>query len=898
MEKGSDSGVRGEPDKAERTIMRSMAGQSSSLKTLPPRSPPSFLVRGHLSLERMLAAGLHVIEICAPHGFGKTSQLAQWYREALVSGRQAMWVSIDSRDDAATVVACLADAAARLSRSDAFSPAFLAWVASCADPQQAITAWLAETAQMPGETILLLDDADHASSQARPAIEYLIANAPANLRIAVSLRPNGTFADSGLLSSIPMMRITARELRLGEEETVRLVRQIAEIGMRGEDLDQFAIELQRHAAGWPLGVRLGIAARLRSPDSASDARNMADIGNYMLSQVVDRQPSDVAMMLTYAAHLDPIHPRLLDTVLGVDNAEETLTRLAAETPIVVSDGSGGWFHLHPSAREALTGRQAGLPPEELRKNAFNASNWYAEHGLLEEAANQAEIAGDTQRAVQLAEASLRRLIDLGRNAEIVAWLGRIASAEIETRPRFWAPAGWALANTNRGEEARSFAEAIRNNPNAGELERYEADLIQSAASAHNDDHDNWDLLPQRWPAPPKYAEPSQIVIHSVSLAHRAILSGRPETGRQCLNMPLIAPNPSRPIAPVSLSFAEALRGLSYLWEGKPLTAAGILRQGLTSAEASMDRRSRAALTLAALLAEAALASGDAAEAARVLSQRSLIINRECIPEAVIASCTTLAELACDEGRQDRASDRISSLMEEGLARGSPRMQAAALNASAQLNARYGRLHTAGHDADRLEELCASLPASFHPAIRSFCLVQANLARATANCAAGNIAQLESAETAATKALDGANRLQRGADTARALFLRAKARDRLNQPSASEDMAEAKSICTAAGLVRLMSEFVSTAENASPLLVAPVQHRSLQPSPARQNGGLLTPREFDVVCHLASHMSNKEIAMAMGLGEETVKWHVKNLFQKLDAGDRKTVVRRARMVGIL
>jgi LuxR family maltose regulon positive regulatory protein len=534
----------------------------------------------------------------------------------------------------------------------------------------------------------------------------------------------------------------------------------------------------------------------------------------------------------------------------------------------------------------------------LHNNAFKASTWYAEHGLLEEAANQAEIAGDTQRAVQLAEASLRRLIDLGRNAEIVAWLGRMAPEEIETRPRFWAPAGWALANTNRGEEARSFAEAIRNNPMAGELERYEADLIQSAASAHNDDHGNWDLLPQRWPTPPKDAEPSQMLIHSVSLSHRAILSGRPEAGRQCLNMPLIAANTSRPVAPVSLSFAEALRGLSYLWEGKPLTAAGILRHGLTRAEASMDRRSRAALTLAAFLAEAALASGDAAEAARVLSQRSLIINRECIPEAVIASCTTLAELACDEGRQDRASDRISSLMEEGLARGSPRMQAAALNASSRLNARYSRLHTAGHDADRLEELCANLPATAHPAVRSFCEVQASLARATANCAAGNTAQLESAETAATRALDIANRLQRGADTARALFLRAKARDRLNKPATSEDMAEAQSICAAAGLVRLMSEFVPATQDAPSPVAAPVLARSPLMPPARQNGGLLTPREYDVVCHLANHMSNKEIAMAMGVGEETVKWHIKNLFLKLDGGDRKTVVRRARMLGIL
>jgi len=37
---------------------------------------------------------------------------------------------------------------------------------------------------------------------------------------------------------------------------------------------------------------------------------------------------------------------------------------------------------------------------------------------------------------------------------------------------------------------------------------------------------------------------------------------------------------------------------------------------------------------------------------------------------------------------------------------------------------------------------------------------------------------------------------------------------------------------------------------------------------------------------------------MQVGEETVKWHVKNLFGKLDAGTRKQVVSRARILGLI
>ena len=61
---------------------------------------------------------------------------------------------------------------------------------------------------------------------------------------------------------------------------------------------------------------------------------------------------------------------------------------------------------------------------------------------------------------------------------------------------------------------------------------------------------------------------------------------------------------------------------------------------------------------------------------------------------------------------------------------------------------------------------------------------------------------------------------------------------------------------------------------------------------------LTPKEREVLELLARNLSNKEIARAMQIGEETIKWHLKNLFNKLDAGTRKQAVRRAELLGLL
>ena len=61
---------------------------------------------------------------------------------------------------------------------------------------------------------------------------------------------------------------------------------------------------------------------------------------------------------------------------------------------------------------------------------------------------------------------------------------------------------------------------------------------------------------------------------------------------------------------------------------------------------------------------------------------------------------------------------------------------------------------------------------------------------------------------------------------------------------------------------------------------------------------LTPKEREVLELLARNLTNKEIALALQIGHQTIKWHVKNLLGKLDAGTRKQAVQRAHILGLL
>ena len=72
-------------------------------------------------------------------------------------------------------------------------------------------------------------------------------------------------------------------------------------------------------------------------------------------------------------------------------------------------------------------------------------------------------------------------------------------------------------------------------------------------------------------------------------------------------------------------------------------------------------------------------------------------------------------------------------------------------------------------------------------------------------------------------------------------------------------------------------------------------------PARPAGDVagwnLADRELEVLQHLAAGKRNRTIASALGISENTVKFHVRNLFKKLDVGSRTEAIAVAHSQGL-
>ncbi|KAI3605962.1 hypothetical protein D8I24_2193 (plasmid) [Cupriavidus necator H850] len=885
----------------EETAIRTLSRDPALLlKATAPRVVRGFLDRERLQLSRLEVDGAHVTVLLAPAGFGKTSQLNQWRREVLARGGLAFWYTLDSRDDPLRLVSGLTRSAQSTCGKLGFADPVVEWIEARDDAQEAMTGWLAEIAELSVEVLLLLDDTHLLPTPARrEVLSYLLGNAPANLHIALAARPTGALVASGTLSTAKVTHVTASDLRFRPDETLTVLS--AAMGSGGDV--EAGVHLHELIEGWPLGVQLAVAALKRGGDlEGLLGAATADIRRYFVDAVIDRQPADAINMLIRLADFDVIHADLCPAVLERSDLAQELLRLRDETPLLLQAEDSDWMRMHPLAREILRERLNHLPKEERLAMSQRACAWYVGHGLYEEAAHHAFIAGDVETAISLVERSSHQMTAQGRSAAVLAWYQRLRPDELQQRPGFWAPVAWALAMSDRHAEAQPLIDLILAQPELAIGARFEANLIAGVAAIFADRTDRLAAILEKWPEPPPEARPDETPVHCNLKAFLALYRGQPDQAR--LESSRIANlDRTQAYSPVSYAFADYITGLSYLWEGRCALAHQELRPALIRAEERLGRCHPVTCLLAALLAHANWECGRSADIAGLLAGRLAMLKRHGLPDAVISAYTVLARIADQEGRQDQALDFLESLYAIGQAQAMPRLQATAQLELVRLHARRGRTETVLELNAQLDTLlrdhCAQIRET---SLIPWADLLADLGRAYALLAKDNTPSIAGALEAAESAAALAASMKRGRDAVESRLLRAEALRRQGSGDASAVRAEGMSLALAGGMLQLLREAGERAEVVG--VRSSVAPDRSEPSPALtakqqqvRATALLTAKEREILSLLSGNLSNKEIALAMDLSEDTIKWHMKNLLSKLNAGSRKHALARARQLGL-
>ncbi len=374
-----------------------------SAKLVVPHPPWRMVARARLF--ELLDAGVQgpVTLLTAPAGAGKSVLLASWARSARLPGPVA-WVSLDHADSDPTRFWAYVLAALR--RSGAV-PA-KAILRTLAPPRpDAVAAFLPllvdGLARLDGPVVLVLDDFHELSGPAVAyGVDFLLRVAPPQLRLVIATRADPALPLlSRLRVSGALVELRAAELAFTAGEAAEL---LAGHGLALPDAD-LAL-LHARTEGWAAGLRLAALALHGQPDPSRAVAALAGsdrtIADFLVAEVLDRQPAQLRDFLLRTCVADRISGALADALTGRQDGDRTLDWLERSNLFVVALGPGrAWYRYHHLFVELLRYELRRQAPGEVAGLHRRAARWHAAHGFPVEAIRHALDAEDWDQAAEL-----------------------------------------------------------------------------------------------------------------------------------------------------------------------------------------------------------------------------------------------------------------------------------------------------------------------------------------------------------------------------------------------------------------------------------------------------------------------------------------------------------------
>ncbi len=873
------------------------------LKTAPPRPSRVAATRPRLEHRWAEISDRTAILLTAPQGFGKTTLMAQWRRNWLARGAYVAWAALDEQDEGTRLVDLLLFALREATGRDSFAKTAAQVRLQAHRELDALTELLAEVAVLATQTVVILDDAHRLPQPTlRERLAYLINNAPPNLQFVIGSRRPLELPLTDLLAAGRLAAFDERDLRMGLDETLTVLR--ARFGTR-IGLDD-AVRLHDLTEGWPLGLQLAASTIEKAVDLHETIGRLSarrgDLQRFFFESLMSRLTPDEAAFLIRISILDSLTAEGCEAVTGNPRSASYLLSLAEDSPIMVADEERTRMSLHALARDFLLGQFDRLDPAEQRACHRRAAAWCESHAQIHEAARHAFAAGDETLAVACISQCLADIAREGRLGEAHEWIRRLPPEAMSRDVRLQLTVAWITAMGDEAASVPALLEPIARHPQFDEECRFEAALILAASAGFRDQPGVIADALREWSGPLRSATPLHVVAFANSQATLAFHEGDMEKIRQLLGT-IVVSVPRTPAMRLSLAFSDLHVGLSHLMEGNPAKAIAVLQPSLEAAENEMGRRSLVAGMFAGALAGAFMMHDAPEQALATLADRLDVIERGGTSYPIILAYRTLAFIALRNRDEARALDILAALHDLGVSRDRPRIVLSSLAEQVRLHALRGRTDTAAELLERVRAMQPVFEQHEYSVLRAHFTGVMAVATAYVELARSHLEAAEAALRTAANAMPASMRRSVGMLIIRAL-LALVAHER-GREGAQEMLAEVLSLADLAGMRRAIEEahprlanMLAAASHPAPADEKPPRKSVPQPGAAQAASGLLTPKEANILSLVVTGKANKEIARAMDISETTVKWHLRNVFFKLNAATRKHAVDRARLLGLI
>ncbi len=397
-----------------------------------PSLPFGMIERRRLS-ER-LRAGLRepVTLVCAPAGSGKTALVASEVRSA--DYKHVAWLTLESGDDDPGRLWDIVLTALELTGAVPADSALAGLAAPVRESRDAFMPLLVNAiAELPEPVILVLDDAHVLRSRECLAqLSFLLLHTPETLRLVLTARSDPTLPLPILRVRGRLTEIRAADLAFTEPEAAEL------LAMHGLALSGDLVHaLHVRTEGWSAGLRLAALSLQGRDDPAAFVAQFAGddrvVGDYLLAEVLDRQPPRQRAFLLRTSIVEQVCGSLADALTGDDRGAETLAALERTNGFVLGvDAHEEWFRYHRLFARLLRTRAEREIAAELPALHARAARWYADNGASADALEHAVAAEDWDFAVGIVAEHWFELYVRGNAAAVRALAGLLPADRLRT----------------------------------------------------------------------------------------------------------------------------------------------------------------------------------------------------------------------------------------------------------------------------------------------------------------------------------------------------------------------------------------------------------------------------------------------------------------------------------
>ena len=386
--------------------------------------------------------------VSAPPGFGKTTLVADWLRQ---NGRIPAWLSLDEADNDSSRFQIYFIAALQTILPE-FGKDILHSLLSTAQgvPAENIMPLLVNELTTVTEPIILVFDDFHLINQPtiQQSVEFLLANQPPNFHIVMITRADPPFNLARLRGQRQITELRVKDLRFTHEEIIQFLQQ--EDGRQLSETD--VTLLAERTEGWVAGLQLAVLSWQGLDDVSAFIAKFggADryIVDYLMEEVLQRQPQEIQEFLLNTAVLDRLCGALCDAVLAQEpgTSQQILEQLERENLFIIPlDNQRTWFRYHHLFAELLTQRIKQTQPDNVPQLHLRASGWFAQEGFAEEAITHALTAGAYEAAADLLEANQRVLLWVQRRLNTLwQWFAVLPVGLMKVRPRLGLIRCWLM----------------------------------------------------------------------------------------------------------------------------------------------------------------------------------------------------------------------------------------------------------------------------------------------------------------------------------------------------------------------------------------------------------------------------------------------------------------------